>query len=119
MGARAPAAALRHGGELSWRWLALGALSLFAAMLAGFAVGPAGIPPGALFGDLFARLPFGDAEGELSPLQSAVLWELRAPRVVLGALVGACLATAGGAYQRSSATHSPTPTSSVPPPAPG
>jgi iron complex transport system permease protein len=99
MEARAPAGALRRRGELSWRWLALGALSLFAAMLAGFAVGPAGIPPGALFGDLLARLPFGDAAGELSPLQSAVLWELRAPRVVLGALVGACLATAGGAYQ--------------------
>ncbi|HYG96326.1 MAG TPA: iron chelate uptake ABC transporter family permease subunit, partial [Solirubrobacterales bacterium] len=74
-------------GELSWRWLAAGMLALGAALLAGLAVGPAGIPLGALL------------EDRLSPLQSAVLWELRAPRVVLGALVGATLATAGGAYQ--------------------
>ncbi len=99
LGARAPAAPRRHGGGLSWRWLALGGLALLAALLAGLAVGPAGIPPGALFGDLLARLSFGAVEGRLSSLQSAVLWELRAPRVVLGALVGASLATAGGAYQ--------------------
>jgi len=90
---------MRREGELSWRWLALGALALLAALAAGLAVGPAGIPPGALVGDLLARLPFGDGEGRLSSLQSAVLWELRAPRIVLGALVGASLATAGGAYQ--------------------
>lgn len=92
-------ARLRREGELSWRWLALGFLALLAAVLVGLAVGPAGIPPAALLGDLFARLPFGPAEGHLSALQGAVLWELRAPRVVLGALVGATLATAGGAYQ--------------------
>ncbi|HEX6601080.1 MAG TPA: iron ABC transporter permease [Solirubrobacterales bacterium] len=74
-------------GSLSWRWLAAGILALLAALLAGLAVGPAGIPLGALL------------EGKLSPLQEAVLWELRAPRVLLGALVGATLATAGGAYQ--------------------
>ena len=74
-------------GTLSWRWLSAGVLALFAALLAGLAVGPAGIPPSALF------------EGRLSALQEAVLWELRAPRVLLGALVGATLATAGAAYQ--------------------
>ncbi|HYP54917.1 MAG TPA: iron ABC transporter permease [Solirubrobacterales bacterium] len=84
---------------LSWRWLALGVLALLAAVLVGLAVGPAGIPPGALLDDLLARLHVGPADGQLSALQSAVLWELRAPRVALGALVGASLATAGGAYQ--------------------
>jgi iron complex transport system permease protein len=74
-------------GSLSWRWLAGGVLALLAALLVGLAVGPAAIPLGALL------------EGRLSALQEAVLWELRAPRVVLGALVGATLATAGGAYQ--------------------
>lgn len=74
-------------GALSWRWLAAGLGALLAALLAGLAVGPAGIPPSALF------------EGRLSPLQEAVLWELRAPRVLLGALVGATLATSGAAYQ--------------------
>jgi iron complex transport system permease protein len=37
--------------------------------------------------------------GGLTPLDEAVLWELRAPRVALGALVGGTLAIAGGAYQ--------------------
>jgi iron complex transport system permease protein len=74
-------------GALSWRWLGAGVLALFASLLAGLAVGPAAIAPGALL------------EGRLSALQEAVLWELRAPRVLLGALVGATLATAGAAYQ--------------------
>jgi cobalamin transport system permease protein len=95
----APTGQLRREGALAWRWLAVGSLALLGAMLLGLAVGPAGIPPGALLGDLLARLPFGHAHGHLSSLQSAVLWELRAPRVILGALVGATLATAGGAYQ--------------------
>jgi iron complex transport system permease protein len=77
----------------------LGVLALCAAVLVGLAVGPAGIPPGALLDDVLARLHLSGPEGRLSALQSAVLWELRAPRVVLGALVGASLATAGGAYQ--------------------
>lgn len=36
---------------------------------------------------------------ELTDIQSSVLFELRLPRVVLGLLVGASLATAGAAYQ--------------------
>jgi iron complex transport system permease protein len=84
---------------LSWRWLALGASALLAALLLGLAVGPAGIPPDALLADLLSRLGIGSGEARLTALQTAVLWELRAPRVALGALVGACLATAGGAYQ--------------------
>jgi iron complex transport system permease protein len=74
---------------LSWRWTLAGAVALAAAMLAGLALGPAAIPLRAILG----------LDGGLSPLDEAVLWELRAPRVALGALVGATLAIAGGAYQ--------------------
>jgi iron complex transport system permease protein len=35
----------------------------------------------------------------LTARESAILWELRVPRVILGALVGAALATSGAAYQ--------------------
>ena len=66
------------------RWVLAGVTALVAAMLAGLALGPAAIP-------LFS--------GDLTPLDEAVLWELRAPRVALGALVGGTLAIAGGAYQ--------------------
>jgi iron complex transport system permease protein len=94
-----PATASRRAGELSWRWLAAGLLTLAAALVAGLALGPAGIPPSALLDDLLSRLPLTSGHERLSPLDSAVLWELRAPRVALGALVGGTLALAGGAYQ--------------------
>ncbi len=58
-------------------------------LLAGLALGPAAISLRAVLG----------LDGGLSPLDEAVLWELRSPRVALGALVGATLAIAGGAYQ--------------------
>ncbi len=65
------------GGGLSWRWLAAGVAVLAGALVAGLALGPAGV----------------------QSLDSPLLWELRAPRVALGALVGGTLALAGGAYQ--------------------
>lgn len=65
------------------RWTLGGVGALAGALLAGLALGPSGIPLGR----------------ELTPLDEAILWELRAPRVALGALVGATLAIAGGAYQ--------------------
>jgi iron complex transport system permease protein len=65
------------------RWAAGALAALAGALLAGLSIGPAGIPLGR----------------ELTPLEEAILWELRAPRVVLGALVGGTLAIAGGAYQ--------------------
>ncbi len=87
-----------RAGQLSWRWLAGGAAALIAALIAGLALGPAAIPPGDVVEAMLARLPFVDGPA-LSPLDEAVLWELRAPRVALGALVGATLAIAGGSYQ--------------------
>ena len=72
---------------MSARWALGGVGALAGALLAGLALGPASIPLGDVLG------------GELTPLDEAVLWELRAPRVALGALVGGMLAVAGGAYQ--------------------
>jgi iron complex transport system permease protein len=69
------------------RWTLAGVAALAAALLAGLALGPTAIP----LGDVL--------RGGLTPLDEAVLWELRAPRVALGALVGGTLAVAGGAYQ--------------------
>ncbi|HWM12273.1 MAG TPA: iron ABC transporter permease [Solirubrobacteraceae bacterium] len=69
------------------RWTLAGVAALAAALLAGLALGPTAIP----LADVL--------RGGLTPLDEAVLWELRAPRVALGALVGGTLAVAGGAYQ--------------------
>ncbi|MDX6601363.1 MAG: cobalamin transport system permease protein [Solirubrobacterales bacterium] len=86
-------------GELSWRWMLAGLATLVLALLTGMALGPAGISPVGILGDLASRLPLLNVHNPLSRLDNAVLWELRAPRVALGALVGATLAISGGAYQ--------------------
>ncbi|HEU4944221.1 MAG TPA: iron chelate uptake ABC transporter family permease subunit, partial [Solirubrobacterales bacterium] len=86
-------------GELSIGWT-LGALAvLVASLLAGLAIGPVSVPLAGIAEDAFASLPLGGAADGLSPLEGAIVWELRTPRVVLGAMVGGMLALAGGAYQ--------------------
>jgi len=79
------------------RWALAGVAALAAAVLAGLALGPAGIPAADVLGGAVAALGLGG--DRLTPLDEAVLWELRGPRVALGALVGGTLAVAGGAYQ--------------------
>lgn len=74
-------------------------LVLFAAMLVGILVGPAGLTPGGVLLDIADRLPLVDVDSGLSTRQQAILWNIRMPRVVLGVLVGAMLAIAGAAYQ--------------------
>ena len=46
-----------------------------------------------------SHLPFLGIHSHLSAPDAAILWQLRAPRVVLGALVGGMLALAGASYQ--------------------
>lgn len=77
-----------------------GATLLFvAAMLAGTLVGPAGLTPGGVLLELVGRLPLVDVESGFTQRQQVILWEIRIPRVVLGAIVGATLAIAGATYQ--------------------
>lgn len=75
---------------------ALGALllTLAFAMLAGVALGAVPIAPGEVVGAIGRALAGGG-----SGLADAVIVELRLPRVVLAALVGASLALAGVLYQ--------------------
>src|SRR5205823_14112768 len=54
---------------------------------------------GATLESLAAKVPFLRVHSPLSPTDEAILWDIRVPRVVLGALVGAMLATAGASYQ--------------------
>jgi ABC-type Fe3+-siderophore transport system permease subunit len=79
--------------------LAGAGLALVAALLAGVWVGALPLPPGGVVVTLLDRLPALHLSGGLSPTQEAVLLQLRLPRVVLAALVGAGLAISGGAYQ--------------------
>jgi iron complex transport system permease protein len=77
--------------------IAVGALVL--AVVAALAFGPAGLPVGGVVRELLDRLPFVDVASGLSETQAATVWEIRLPRIVLGALVGAVLSGSGAAYQ--------------------
>lgn len=72
---------------------------LVAAVLAAVLTGPVDLSPMAVLQEIVDRLPFVDVESGLDSRQAAIVWELRVPRAVLGALVGATLAVAGAAYQ--------------------
>ncbi|MGA8296986.1 MAG: iron ABC transporter permease [Acidimicrobiales bacterium] len=77
----------------------LGALVLLlGAATLGVLVGPADLSPAIVFHVLEGKLLFG-VHTHVSALDSAIVWQLRAPRVVLAAIVGATLATAGASYQ--------------------
>lgn len=60
-------------------------------------IGAVDLGPGRVFSALWAQLAGGMSP--LSATESSILWELRMPRVVLGILVGAALATCGAAFQ--------------------
>ena len=93
---RRPERAVR-GVSLAWS-LAAGAFLLVATLL-GLALGPVDLGLGAVTREVLSHVPFLGVESSFSETQDAILWELRAPRVVLGLLVGAMLAIAGASYQ--------------------
>jgi iron complex transport system permease protein len=85
--------------RLSGRWLGAGLGAVAGAVLLGCALGPAGLPVRAVMAELVSLVPGVDVGPQLTDREAAILWQIRMPRVVLGALVGAMLAVAGAAYQ--------------------
>nr|WP_199701406.1 iron ABC transporter permease [Jiangella rhizosphaerae] len=85
--------------RLPRRWLFGSLAVLVAAVLLGLTVGPAGLPLRGVVTEIVNLVPGIDLAGGLDDREAAVLWQLRAPRVVLGLLVGAMLALAGAGYQ--------------------
>src|SRR5205809_2112787 len=80
-------------------WGACALLFLVVSLLIGLGIGPVGIGVGAIVESALSHLPLLDVRSPLDAGHEAILWQLRAPRVVLGALVGGTLAIAGSAYQ--------------------
>lgn len=80
-------------------WLIGGAMFVVASSILVLLVGQADIPRGAVLVEAFDRLTPGTIESGLSPVQKSIVWSLRMPRIVLGLLVGAALATAGATFQ--------------------
>jgi iron complex transport system permease protein len=96
-GPRGPAKpALRPTALRPWH-VGAGVVFLLGCSLAGMLVGPYAISPGQVFMAIAAKM--GVADVHAGALVSAVVWQIRLPRVVLGALVGAMLSVAGASYQ--------------------
>lgn len=87
------------GVGLRVRWGLIGVAVLVASLLAGLAIGPASLSVDAILADIASRVPGLHVGHRLDPLDAAVLWQIRAPRVILGAIVGGTLASAGAGYQ--------------------
>src|SRR5207248_5771582 len=84
---------------ISRPWRLLAAALLAGALLVGLGVGPVGIGVTGIVESALSHLPFLHVHSPLGSVQEAVLWQIRAPRVVLAAIVGGMLAIAGSSYQ--------------------
>jgi iron complex transport system permease protein len=72
---------------------------LVVSLTIGVLAGPIDLGAGAVLESAAARLHVPGATSSLTPTEEAILWEIRVPRVILAALVGAMLALAGATYQ--------------------
>ncbi len=84
---------------VSLRWAVAAGLFVVLATLLGLALGPVDLGLAAVTREVLSHVPFLGVESTFSDTEDAILWELRAPRIALGLLVGAMLASAGAAYQ--------------------
>jgi len=80
-------------------WVVAGVVVLVVALVAGTVVGPAGPTWWRVPLALLDRLPFVTIDAGISEREWDIVWQIRAPRVVLAALVGAMLSMAGASYQ--------------------
>jgi iron complex transport system permease protein len=86
-----------HGAS---RWWTPGSIVfLCAAVLGGVMIGPAGPEWWRVPLELLNRLPFIAIDSGMSEREWSIVWQIRAPRVALAAIVGAMLSIAGASYQ--------------------
>ena len=86
-----------HGAS-QW-WIPGSIVFLCAAVLGGVMIGPAGPEWWRVPLELLNRLPFIVIDSGMSEREWAIVWQIRAPRVALAAIVGAMLSIAGASYQ--------------------
>ena len=78
--------------------IAVASAALAGALVLGLYIGPAGLSLATVADALVSKLPWHPAVS-VPPVDAAIVWQIRAPRVVLAALVGAMLSGGGAAYQ--------------------
>jgi iron complex transport system permease protein len=79
--------------------LAALAVVLVAVVLLGVSVGAVGIPPATVWGVVVDHVAPGSLTQDWSAGWENIVWEVRLPRVLLGAIVGASLSLIGAALQ--------------------
>ena len=79
--------------RLSLKWLGAGVAAVAVALVLGVSLGPVSLPPLEVAKQLLGL------DTDLSPLEVGIITQIRLPRVLLGLLVGAMLALAGGCFQ--------------------
>ena len=99
----APTSAARAGDRsrpaARWTLLMAGlALALVVALVAAVAVGSTAVPPATVAAVVARHLGF-PAAVTWAPAEDAIVWQLRLPRALAAALVGAALATSGALFQ--------------------
>lgn len=85
-------------GASQW-WIPTAVVALACSLLLGVMIGPAGPTWWRVPLELLNRLPLLSIDSGLTETQWAIVWQIRAPRVVLAALVGSTLSIAGASYQ--------------------
>jgi iron complex transport system permease protein len=95
--ARVPSGVRSRG--VPWRWGLCATVFLVVSLLVALAIGPVSLGTGAIVESALSHVPFLHVHSPLGRVEEAVLWQLRAPRIVLAGLVGGMLALAGSAYQ--------------------
>lgn len=85
--------------RLRWWWIGSAVFALFGSIIVGVMIGPVSIAPIDIIREITDRIPFVDVDSGLSDRDSAILWEIRMPRVILAVLVGSMLSAAGAGYQ--------------------
>ena len=83
----------------TWVPMVVAAVLMVGLAMVGLCVGPVSVPPSQVAGTLLAHVPLLHFHTSTPAINQAIVWQLRAPRVVLAGLVGAMLAAGGAAYQ--------------------
>ncbi|MDA8291816.1 MAG: iron ABC transporter permease [Actinomycetota bacterium] len=73
--------------------------ALVGAAAVGLVVGPTAVSPAGALEEVVHRVLGLRLGGGLHGVEASIVWQLRAPRIVLAVLVGGTLAAAGAAYQ--------------------
>ncbi len=80
-------------------WIPAAVAALACSLLLGLMIGPAGPAWWRVPLELLDRLPFFSVDSGLTATDWSIVWQIRAPRVVLAAIVGSTLSIAGASYQ--------------------